>query len=148
VSVNPFLRRVLGEAVEEPPTPGDSAVPPRTEGEPTLDASDVDPDGIPDQPVAGENAPTIPVEELAQMWRSGQQMDVATELMFTPASYADLVDLAFLIGQGEGRKLGHMLDELADSENIPVPEPTTDYSSVLQRVANTHSDRDMLTPEI
>jgi len=123
VSLNPFLRRVLGEGVEEPPSLGDSPVPPASEGEPPPDPAE---DGA-----LGADAPTVPVAELAARWRSGQQMDVATELMFTPASYADFVDLAFMIGQEEARKLGYMLDELADAENVPVPEPSSDYSSLL-----------------
>ena len=78
------------------------------------------------------------------MWQAGQQMDVATQLMFTPASYVDFVDLCFIIGQADGRKLGHLLDELADTENIPVPEPSSDYSSVLQRVASDREKRKLI----
>jgi len=73
-----------------------------------------------------------------------QKMDVATQLMFTPASYVDFVNLCFVIGQGAGRELGQLLDELADSENIPVPEPSSDYSQILQRVV---ANRDKGTME-
>jgi len=147
MSVNPFLRRVLGEDAGEPPMEDNSPVPPRPEEELPPEPAD-DAAAAAEQPISGENAPTVPAEELAQMWQSGQQMDVATELMFTPASYADLVDLCFIIGHDEGRKLGHMLDELADSENIPVPEPTTDYSTVLQRVSSNRGGRSIAPPEI
>lgn len=111
MSSNPFLRRIIGEADE-----ADIETP---------EAS----------PLTGEDAPTTPVAELVDMWRNGQKMDVATQLMFTPASYVDLVDISFILGQEAGRELGRLLDELADSENVPVPSPSADYSSVLQRVA-------------
>lgn len=132
MSANPFLRRVLGEAIEpEPPT---EAVPnvdnsPEAEEPPDMEY-EPDPEELPQEP-----AENVPAQELARMWHAGQKMDVATQLMFTPASYVDFVDLSFIIGQGEARQLGQMLDELADSENIPVPEPSSDYSSILQRVA-------------
>ena len=132
--------------------PDGSPAPPRPEeelpSEPADDAAAEAEAAAPPEAAAGEDQPTIPAQELARMWQSGQQMDVATELMFTPASYADFVDLCFVIGQAEGRKLGHMLDELADSENIPVPDPSTDYSSVLQRVAADRGGRSMVPSEV
>ena len=121
---------MLGEADETP-------------GEPDISAVDDNPTPI--EPASGEtSAPLIPAQELARMWQAGQQMDVATQLMFTPASYVDFVDLCFIIGQADGRKLGHLLDELADTENIPVPEPSSDYSSVLQRVASDREKRKLI----
>jgi hypothetical protein len=128
MSANPFLRRVLGESEEPMPS---------EEGSP--DVHNQEPPEMEDQPDPGDlsqaAAASIPTQELARMWQEGQKMDVATQLMFTPASYVDFVDLCFLLGQGEGQQLGRMLDELADSENIPVPEPSSDYSSILQRVS-------------
>lgn len=90
------------------------------------------------------------VQELAQMWQGGEQMNVATQLMFTPASYVDFVDLCFIIGQEDGRQLGHLLDELADSEDVPVPTPSEDYSKILQNVASHASERSQhpLPPKI
>ena len=122
MSENAFLKLVLGESADtESAEDADSAS--------GSHVSSADPTPDP--------APVVPVAELARMWQAGQKMDVATSLMFTPASYADFVDLCFVIGQEAGRELGHLLDELADSENIPVPEPSDDYASILQRVS-TH----------
>ena len=39
-----------------------------------------------------------------------------------------------------------MLDELADTENIPVPEPSGDYSSILQRVTNRREGDEVHMP--
>ena len=140
MSANPFLSRVLGEAEEPPVAPREpvdqaDAVPPVPKNGTELDAS----------PEPAEEV-NLTAQELARMWQDGQQMDVATQLMFTEASYVDLVDFAFIVGQSEGRKLGRLLDELADSENIPVPEADGDYSSILQRVAATHGGRTYTPP--
>ena len=130
MSKNPFLRRVLGEADD------DLAAVPREV--PVEDQDQIHDEPAPEPaepaPMPTESSPSV--QNLAQMWQSGQKMDVATELMFTPASYADFVDLCFVIGQSEGRQLGGLLDELADSENIPVPTPSDGYASVLQRVSD------------
>lgn len=143
MSANPFLNRVLGEAAE--PMQPDPDLD-RTDEAPA--APEPDPTGMEEpEPASMEPANNVPAQELARMWQAGQRMDVATQLMFTPASYVDFVDLCFIIGQGEGRALGHMLDELADSENVPVPEPSQDYSSILQRVA-ANREKDTMEPAI
>lgn len=84
------------------------------------------------------------VQELAQLWKSGDQMAVATKLMFTPASYVGFVDLIFIIGQADGRKLGQLLDELADSENIEPPQTPPGYKNLLKRVAGANEEEGVL----
>jgi hypothetical protein len=131
---------VLGEAEDIaaiPPqsNPAPSAPPPQ---EPEQEPESVEPP--PETNEVGKGLPTPP--ELAKIWNDGGRMDVATQLMFTPASYVDFVDLCFIIGHASGRELGAMLDELAESENVPVPEPSADYANVLQRVAQQRGDRD------
>jgi len=142
MSYNPFLRRLLGESDDEiaPPEVDDAA---QSQAQAGPEPAQIDPEPTEmDAPPAQSS--TVPVQELARMWQSGQKMDVATQLMFTPASYVDFVNLCFVIGQGAGRELGQLLDELADSENIPVPEPSSDYSQILQRVV---ANRDKGTME-
>jgi hypothetical protein len=75
------------------------------------------------------------VQELAQEWQSGEHMGVAARLMFTQANYRDFVDLLFLLGHDEGRELGVLLDELADSEQMQPPKTPPEYSDLLRRVA-------------
>lgn len=140
MSSNPFLRRVLGEDVDSGYVTddghgtgaelSDKPLPPELQQHLTVD----------DELVAGENAPAPHVQELIQAWQAGQQMDVASRLMFTPASYVDFVDLCFALGQSAGRELGGLLDELADTENIPVPTPSGDYSRILQRAGHGSPD--------
>lgn len=89
-------------------------------------------------PAEGEEILSIApnVQELAAEWSAGKHMEVASRLMFSPASYAEFVDLCFSIGQDQARELGSLLDELADTENIPVPKPSGPQGNrILQRVA-------------
>jgi hypothetical protein len=71
------------------------------------------------------------VAMLAQAWKSGQQNDVASQILFTPVSYADFVKLCATIGPNDAVQLGLMLDELADSQGV---EADTADSRILSRV--------------
>jgi hypothetical protein len=71
-------------------------------------------------------------------------MAVAARLMFTEASYADFVDLVFVIGQSAGRELGHLLDELADTEGMEPPETPPDYQDMLAHIGNADRDEEVL----
>ena len=87
-------------------------------------------------PQAQEQTKTAaPVQELAQMWQSGERMGVAAKLMFSEASYVDFVDLVFTIGQSGGRELGRLLDELADAEGVEPPATPPQYGKLLRRAA-------------
>ena len=151
MSTNPFLRRVLGEAGgpelepgkpdESPPAQPEADLPPAPADDDAADTAVDSPAPLARNVSAQQN---ILAQDLARMWQAGQEMDVATQLMFTPASYVDFVDVCYLIGQEAGQRLGRLLDELADSENVPVPEPSADYASVLQRVAASREDRTMV----
>lgn len=124
MTANLLLKRLLGEAAEisaatELDTP------------PELEPS---PDAAPDaaQPPTPPDTSAPNTQELVQQWRQGDHMAVAARLMFTEASYADFVDLVFAIGQAEGRELGHLLDELADSEGINPPQTPPEYQQALR----------------
>lgn len=124
MSANPHLRRVLGEAEEPEPARLDPSI-----------------DELPKGAAASDPARVAKVEELVNLWKNGSHIDVATKLMFTEASYVDFVDICFAIGQEQGRMLGGLLDELAESENIEVPKPSKAFTSILQRSeANRSSD--------
>lgn len=84
--------------------------------------------------MAGETIPPPKVQQLAKLWQSGDKMGVASALMFTEASYNDLISLVPIIGQQAALELGSMLDELADETNQP-PRTPPQYSSILRRVA-------------
>lgn len=88
---------------------------------------------VTDEPPANM-APAPTTQELIQQWQSGDHMAVAARLMFTEASYADFVDLCFAIGQEAGRELGHLLDELADTEGMEPPETPPEYQQALASV--------------
>lgn len=81
----------------------------------------------------------LKVQQLAKLWQSGDKMGVATSLMFTEASYNDLVNLVFIIGQQAGQELGTLLDELADDSGQP-PRTPPQYSNILKRVAGEESE--------
>lgn len=119
--------------VQLPPTDGERAEEPEREPEP----QQAQPQGQPDK-----SAPNT--QELVQLWQRGDHMAVAARLMFTEASYADFVDLVFVIGQSAGRELGHLLDELADTEGMEPPETPPDYQDMLARIGNADRDEDVL----
>jgi hypothetical protein len=123
VTANQLLKRLLGEAAETSAAT-ELDTPPELEPSPEAEAA---PD-MAQQP--STDAPTT--QELVQQWRQGDHMAVAARLMFTEASYADFVDLVFAIGQAEGRELGQLLDELADTEGINPPETPPEYQQALQ----------------
>lgn len=102
-------------------------------------------DAAPEQPVAAPaESPAPSTQELVQMWQSGERMGVAARLMFTEASYADFVDLLFILGQKDGRELGQLLDELADTQGIEPPETPPQYQDLLQRVAGANEEEGVL----
>lgn len=152
MTANPHLKRLLGEAVpgtDDPPeVPPPENIPPPEQDNPEDQAQ------AQEQIAGGGNDTTIDVlagqaqvpnvKELVQMWNQGERMGVAARLMFTEASYADFVDLVFSIGQEAGRELGHLLDELADSQGIEPPTTPPEYKNVLQRVAGADEEEGVL----
>jgi len=80
------------------------------------------------------------MQELIRQWQAGDHMAVAARLMFTEASYADFVDMLFAIGHEQGRLLGQMLDELADTEGIEPPTTPPEYQSALQHAGNAEEE--------
>jgi hypothetical protein len=99
------------------------------------DAAQNTSDTAPPAPATDSATPTQPdqanVEKLFQMWNAGKEEEVAVHLMFTASSYVDFVALSFKIGQESAVKLGSLLDKIADSQDIPVPEPSGDYATKL-----------------
>lgn len=136
MTTNPYLRRLLGEAAEE-----EAAVEQETPQELLPPPADDTPEQPPDETVL-KAAPTT--QELVQQWQRGEHMGVAARLMFTEASYADFVDLVFILGHEAGRELGELLDELADTQGIEPPQTPPEYKSVLQRVAGADEEEGVL----
>lgn len=99
-----------------------------------------------ENPQASQNGPppVANTQELVQQWQRGDHMAVAARLMFTEASYADFVDLVFAIGQQQGRMLGQLLDELADTEGMEPPQTPPEYKNVLDRVGSADSEEGVL----
>ena len=135
---NPYLKRLLGEAVEPDIDP---------EAEPAAEpAAERPPAAPPSEPGIDKGQPSIEApntQELIQQWQAGMHMAVAARLMFTEYSYTDFVDLLFVLGQEEGRELGQLLDELADTEEITPPETPPQYFSALRHAGNA-SEEDVL----
>ncbi len=127
---NPYLKRLLGEAGEMPAgaPPGGAQLPPASS----------------QRAEEPEQEPAAQPPELVQLWQSGDHMAVAARLMFTEASYADFVDLVFVIGQSAGRELGHLLDELADTEGMEPPKTPPDYQNMLAHIGNADRDEEVL----
>lgn len=126
MTANPLLKRLLGEAAANDPVP--SAPPPSGTTPPQTPETEPEPEPQP------EGAATPTTQELIQQWQSGDHMAVAARLMFTEASYADFVDLCFVIGHSDARQLGQLLDELADTEGMEPPETPPEYEQALASV--------------
>ena len=146
MSKNNLLNRLLGEAAPEsvaPPAdnpPGAPAAKPAQPAEPVEEKPPA-----PDQPASPQTrVPPANVNELAQLWQQGEHMGVATQLMFTEASYVDFVNLAFIIGQEAAIELGTLLDELADSEGINPPETPPEYNDLLRRAVGSGDSEKVL----
>lgn len=126
MTANLLLKRLLGEAGANDPVPSapppSGAAPPPTPEEPEP------------QPEAEAGTATPTTQELIQQWKAGDHMAVAARLMFTEASYADFVDLCFVIGHSDARELGQLLDELADTEGMEPPETPPEYQQALASV--------------
>jgi hypothetical protein len=73
-------------------------------------------------------------QKLLKQWQKGDQTSVAVRLLFTRANYIDLVDLLFAVGYSEGRKLGQLLDQIADIQNLEVPQTPPQYRELLQQI--------------
>ena len=113
---NVWLSRVMGEAQDAPAIPA--------EAEPVEDVPAAEDAPPPEEPVDVEQVPSAQVvDTLVQAWQAGGRNDVAAQLLFTPVSYADFVLLCFKLGQGDAVELGHMLDELAESEGMVTDIP-------------------------
>lgn len=130
---NRYLKQLLGEASE-----------PELE-QPEAQPSQEQPEASDQEPADTQQAEVTPkVQELVQQWKSGDHMAVAARLMFTEANYADFVDLVFIIGHDQGKELGHLLDELADTENLKPPSTPSQYKDVLSRVADAENEEDII----
>lgn len=137
---NSLIQRICGLAEDAapvvPPRPDEVDEPVRgARAEYDQETGAVDVEAIPSEQV---------VQSLAQAWKSGQQTDVASQLLFTPVSYADFVKLCFVIGQGDAVQLGLMLDDLAESEGMVADEPSE--NRILSRIGHQR-DLDAGPPE-
>lgn len=128
MTANLLLKRLLGEAAANDPVP--SAPPPAG----TTPTTTTTPEEREAEPISDAGAATPTTQELIQQWKAGDHMAVAARLMFTEASYADFVDLCFVIGHSDARQLGQMLDEMADTENMEPPETPPEYAQALASV--------------
>lgn len=133
---NSLIERVLGREGEAAPVapslPADVDQPVRkSRADYDEEAGTSDVEAVPSQQV---------VQMLAQAWKSGQQNDVASQLLFTPVSYADFVKLCFVIGQGDAVQLGLMLDDMAESEGMVTDEPSE--NRILARVGQQRQGPD------
>lgn len=126
MTANLLLKRLLGEAAVNDPVPG---APPPSGITPTQTQTPEEP-----EPQPADTGATPTTQELIQQWKAGDHMAVAARLMFTEASYADFVDLCFVIGHSDARELGQMLDELADTEGMEPPETPPEYQQALASV--------------
>ena len=126
------LRKVLGEAGEEQDDKPDKEDKPDKAEPDKAKGSDQEPLPAPatDEPEpkaavdadieagaeasADSHVDSQAVQSLVSSWESGSKMDVASQLMYTPVSYADFVKMLFRIGEEDGVELGMMLDELSE----------------------------------
>lgn len=138
---NPLIRRILGETAD-------------------LEALDRDPEikqlaGVtdPETETAPVEAPaedelsdidTASIDALVKQWQGGDHMAVATRLMFSSASYRDFVRLIFKIGEEDGLILGSLLDEIADTEEIPPPATPEKYRNLLHQVDTSARAEDVI----
>ena len=138
---NPLIRRILGESAD-------------------LEALDRDPEikqlaGVtdPETETAPVEAPaedessdidTASIDALVKQWQGGDHMAVATRLMFSSASYRDFVRLIFKIGEEDGLILGSLLDEIADTEEIPPPATPEKYRNLLHQVDTSARAEDVI----
>lgn len=142
---NPLIRRILGESAD-------------------LEALDRDPEikqlaGVtdPETDTAPVEAPveapaedelsdidTASIDALVKQWQGGDHMAVATRLMFSSASYRDFVRLIFKIGEEDGLILGSLLDEIADTEEIPPPATPEKYRNLLHQVDTSARAEDVI----
>jgi hypothetical protein len=119
------LREDAGSLVV-PPVPADDVEQPVRQSRATYDEEA----GLEGEADPGQQV----VASLVQAWKSGQQNDVASQILFTPVSYADFVKLCAAIGPNDAIQLGLMLDELADSQGLEGAEGETPDSRILSRV--------------
>jgi hypothetical protein len=61
--------------------------------------------------------PTI--DQLLQLWQSGQHEAVALRVLDALDMYEDFLELAFRIGHDGARELGHIMDEFTSHETSP-----------------------------
>ena len=153
-----LLRRVVGEAEdekeskpkekkeapdkpeksEEPkdtaPPKQDAPVKAEAPGEPAPDSGGEE--GEANLPIEANHIDSQTVQHLVSAWQSGSQMDVANELMYTPVSYVDFVQMLYRIGEEEGVQLGTLLDQLADAR-AAMGRPQTGGEDELSATTNT-----------
>lgn len=131
--VTNLIKRVIGETAEEQAA-AELGAPPEIDADAPLADETVTDKAVTDKAVPPAN------QELIRMWQQGERMGVAARLMFTEASYVDFVDLVFSLGQQDGRELGRLLDELADTEGIKPPETPPEYDELIQRRAGANEE--------
>ena len=139
MSKNPFINQLLQEADTLPDQEGAHTPEP-----PAADTAPLESAAPGEQTPAGgkEQAPNI--QELLQLWQSGEHMGVAAKLMFTESNYTDFVDLVFAIGHAQARELGALLDELADTEGMKPPTTPPEYNELLRRAVGSGSEEKVI----
>ena len=137
VTKNPYLKRLLGEghnaAQVELAAPKETLPSPEATAQRPPDAPEAQPELEPEAAIPPN------VQQMAKLWQSGDKLGVATSLMFTEASYKDLINLVQIIGHDAGMELGGILDELATESGQP-PTTPPQYSDILKRVGGDQED--------
>lgn len=101
--MNKTVARMLGEAA------------------PAMDVADpahMAPAAAPEEP-AQLNYTSPSVEQLVQLWQSGQHEAVALRVLDALDKYADFMELAFQIGHEEAIQLGQIMDTMTSEEVSP-----------------------------
>ena len=86
----------------------------------------------------------VPVDRLVQLWRKGDHMAVAVDLMFKEASYVEFVYIVHAIGHEDGLRLGALLDELADAGGEEPPTLPDEYRNVTSGEVASEQEENVL----
>ena len=101
--MNKTVARMLGEAA------------------PAMDVADPEhmaPAAAPEEPAQiSYSSPTV--QQLAQLWQSGQHEAVALRVLDALDHYADFLELAFQIGHDDAIQLGQIMDTMTSEEVSP-----------------------------
>ena len=98
--MNKTVARMLGESADVP------------------DVEQTAPAATPEVPARlGYSNPTV--EQLVQLWKSGQHEAVALRVLDALDHYADFMELAFQIGHEDALQLGQIMDSMTSEEVSP-----------------------------